>query len=178
MQYSSAFHRYYELAQTAYQAFSQVAGDITTKWIGESELEVADQWELHPHRKVEWSWRAILRRERKIARRFEAAFLVDGVLCGLLTCRVSKSRVNVNVKFIEGSPYSHPLKNNLLAAVLTQVELYAVTVGARSVAIQKPLPAIVPYYESFDYELEALDKARRAKGRQPRYDQLIKRLTY
>ncbi|MDM9653354.1 hypothetical protein QU755_18290 [Pseudomonas wenzhouensis] len=167
---------YVDLARVAYELMASIRPQTTFKFIEEAELEEADAWRLHPDRQVGWCWRAVLRQERKVYKRFEVALWHGGVLCGLMVCRVSDARVNINVKFIEGPPFDHPLKGTLLQLAVAQAEVYAGVIGASSVAIHKPIPEIAHLYEALGYEMVYRDRAKVTKGLKPRYDLLVKAL--
>lgn len=176
-------HRYGELANNAYKVFQEtvlnaVGLQVSSKWIDEEVLSEVDLWRYHPNWMGSWDWRVVLKKERKSFKRFEVAFYCDGTLCGLLVARVSKNRVNVNVKNIEGNPDpQHPLKSKLLQVALLQIELYAVAIQATMVSIDKPLAEIAGLYIQLGYEPTYSDRSKLQRGLPPRYDQLIKRLS-
>lgn len=176
MSRNMVWQRYASLWDEAYQLLQQLKPEVMVSPIEERELLVADQWFVHPERLVGWNWRAVMKVERKTQKRFEAAFWVEDVLCGLMVCRVSKRRVNLAVRFIEGAPYSHPLRKQLLQVAIVQAELFAGVIDAESVAIIKPVPAIVGLYLGLQYEMEYADRVKVDRGRPPRLDQLIKKL--
>ncbi|MDH0292015.1 hypothetical protein N7414_23065 [Pseudomonas sp. GD04087] len=181
MSWHAVRHRYKSFWDEAYSLFRSVSVDLPTGTIdaceiGDRELAEADAWLNHPDRIAGWNWRAVLNQERKSHKRFEAAFWVDGVLCGLMVCRVSKRRINLSVRFIEGAPFQHPLRGQLLQVAIIQAELFASVIGATQVAIIKPLEGVAERYIALGYQMEYGDRSKVSKGLKPRFDQLIKHL--
>jgi len=181
MSWHAVRHRYETFWEQAYEIFRGLSVELQTAaietcGIGDRELAEADSWLTHPDRVAGWNWRAVLNQERKSHKRFEAAFWVDGILCGLMVCRVSKRRINLSVRFIEGAPYQHPLRGQLLQVAIIQAEIFASVIGATTVAIIKPFPEVAERYIKLGYQMEYGDRAKKAKGLTPRFDQLIKLL--
>jgi len=88
---------------------------------------------------VRFDWDAIVKAYRKRYARFETAIWSDGLLCGLAMGRVSTARTAVSVNFVEGAPYAHRLRGEILAVTVD----VAVALGgdpALTYAATAPLP--------------------------------------
>lgn len=177
MSRSLVWQRYCSLWGTAYDLLQLARPEVQVGMIEERVLLETDLWAVHPERRVGWNWRIVMKQEQKTLKRFEAAFWVGDVLCGLMVCRVSKRRVNLAVRFIEGAPHEHPLQKQLMKVAIMQAEIFAGVIGATSVAIIKPVHEIVHLYQGLGYEMEYADRVKVERSLAPRLDQLIKKLS-
>lgn len=122
--------------------------------IDAAALEAADAW-LGRERVAAWDWRALTKRSKD--NRFEVAVWHEARLCGLGFGPVEGviGMGRACVEYIEGDPRPHPLRGQIIPLVLVTAEELARIVGLPEVRLLGPLPALVPHYVSFGYELMA-----------------------
>lgn len=148
---------------------------IALHGIGEPEVQSSEQWRRHPLCRTLWSWREILRKFLRTPKHMDMAFYCNGLLCGLMIASISKTRVNVNIAYVEASPDpDHPLKSHFLNLALFQAEMLAAFFNARQVSISNPLPEVVDLYLNLGYRPDIPDQKRIQKGLRPRHRLLIK----
>lgn len=167
-------------------AFSQLADlcarlptplEVYARAIGEREFSEVDRWRNHPECRVTWDWRSLLEKHRKKPKKLEAAFYSQRVLCGLMYARVSRGRVSVNVRYIEGNPWPMcPLKGYVLTVALMQADIFAQVIGAKQVTISRPAEGLIDAYLGMSYKLTESDSRLKARGAKPRYRQLVRTL--
>lgn len=172
--------RYVEHAEIAFPliapVLSQRAGvEISLGSIEEAEILATELWRQHPACQVTWGWRELMRRIRRTAKRMDASFYCGDQLCGLMVATISRSRVNVNVMYVEASPDpEHPLKKVFLGVAMFHAELFAASLGATHVSVSNPLPLVVDYYLRLGYGRIFNDRKRMARGSPPRDKLLVK----
>lgn len=174
--------RFIQMAEATFPLFepilSNVAGvDVALGHIGEPELVAAGLWRDHPNCKAVWDWRELMRKLRRTPKRLDVSFYCGETLCGLMVATISKSRVNVNVLYVEAAPDpAHPLKAKFLSVAIYVAELFAAWLNATHVSVSNPLVPVVDYYLDLGYRRTARDRKRMDKGRSPRDKLLIKDL--
>lgn len=88
---------------------------------------------------------------------------------------ISRTRINVNVVYVEASPDpTHPLKNIFLEVALFQAELFAASLNATHVSVSNPLQGVVDHYLRLGYKRIAADRKRLLRGQKPRDKLLVK----
>lgn len=89
-----------------------------------------------------FDWETIAKAYRKRYARFDSAIWSEGNLCGLAMGRVSPARTAVSVNFIQGAPYEHAFRGDILRIT---VEL-AMTLGkfydSNLVRFTEPVPRV------------------------------------
>lgn len=172
------FTGYASIALEALASLCVTAGipfEVAARSIGEPEYAETTRWRLNPDCKVTWDWRSLLEKHRKKPKKIEAAFYSQGVLCGLMYARVSRSRVCVNVRYIEGSPCPlHPLKGLVATVALLQADLFARVIKAKRVTISQPAKELIGMYTKMSFDMTDGDKRLIARGAKPRYHQLVR----
>ncbi len=111
------------------------------------------EWRDCPERRYPWPWHEMAGDYRRNEpTRFEVAVWGGEVLCGLA---IGWQRTKFcSVDYIEGSPLPvHPLRGNVLSAVLTALTAYAVVLGRQEIRLIDPLPELVPRYEYLGFAL-------------------------
>jgi hypothetical protein len=153
------------------------AFDITLERLdlGHAEL-VKDSWRKVTSRErvnIKWTQHRIRHRDK-----LDVSIMCRGVLCGVLLARHSKQHVNVNLRFLEGSPYAkkNPLKGYVMAIALIVTESFARAYGAYHVSIYSPETALIPYYRRYKYQLTVQDQSRENRHLPIRGDRLNKTL--
>ncbi|MFJ2321813.1 hypothetical protein [Pseudomonas sp. NPDC087817] len=145
--------------------------------IGEREFVENERWRLHPDCRVVWNWRSLLERHRKKPKKLEAAFYSQGILCGLMYARVSRGRVSLNVRYIEGNPCPmSPLKGFVLPIALIQADIFAKVIGAKEIGVSRPAEGLIDAYLGMSFQLTESDRRLEARGIKPRYHQLVRKL--
>lgn len=103
-------------------------------------------------RRVTWDWKGITKNREK--KRIDAAFWVDGHLCGL-TYGMVNSRGAMLTR-LEGSPRrDHLLKGHVTDLAIALLETVALAVEAPRTLLQDPDPQLVDWYRRFGYEAMA-----------------------
>lgn len=182
MSLSAIHQRYQKEAEALFPIIARLLSDrlrvgIALSSIGERELELSTIWRNHPQCRVSLSWKEIIFRHRKRPKRMDVGFYSADILCGLMIATISRTRVNVNLTFLEANPDpGHPLKSNFLLAATLQAEIFAQLIGASSTSISKPDRQLIRSYKALGYQPISGDRSRELKGMRPRYAQLIKRL--
>lgn len=100
-------------------------------------------------RRVNWDLKGIIKnRERK---RIDAAFWVDGCLCGLAFGMVNSR--GAMLTRLEGNPSrDHPLRGYVTDLAVALLETVALAVDAPRTLLQDPDPHLVEWYRRFGYE--------------------------
>lgn len=143
----------------------------------EPQLLDAEAWHEHPGRLVDWDWRTILHKFRKKPKRLDVAFYCKEVLCGLMTASISRGRVGINIRYVEGNPDpGHPLKKNFLFLALWQAELFGTFSDCKRVTVSQPNPNLVDLYKRLGYGLVESDQKREQKSIAPKHALLVKHL--
>lgn len=172
--------RYLEHAEITFPLIAPVLSEragvgISLRSIEEAELLATELWRQHPDCQVTWAWRELMRRFRRTAKRMDASFYCGDQLCGLMVATISRSRVNVNVMYVEAAPDpGHPLKKIFLGVAMFHAELFAASLGATHVSVSNPLPQVVDYYLRLGYERIFNDRKRLARGGTARDKLLVK----
>lgn len=172
--------KYVAHAQAAFveiaPALSELSGiAIDLRSIEEAELLTTELWRLHPNCRATWNWRQLMRKFHRTPKRMDVSFYCGDVLCGLMIATISKTRVNVNIVYVEASPDpQHPLKSVFLPVALYQAELFAATLGATHVSVSNPLPGVIDLYLDLAYERISNDRKRMRRGSPPRDKLLVK----
>ncbi|MBP2171671.1 hypothetical protein J2125_004967 [Erwinia toletana] len=131
-------------------------------------------WRSHPERqKITFNW---LRHHNKRRDRLDVTIHCLGELCGIMLARHSRRRINVNLRYVESSPYPHPLAGYILPVALIIAESFADAYGAMQVTVSQPDRALVPHYRQQGYELTAADRSREKRGCPIRAKILVKTL--
>lgn len=143
----------------------------------EPQLQDAEAWYGYPGRLVEWDWRTILHKFRKKPKRLDVAFYCKDVLCGLMTASISRGRVGINIRYVEGNPDpTHPLKRNFLYLALWQAELFGTFSDCKRVTVSQPNPFLVESYKALGYGMVDSDLKREMKSIPPKHALLVKHL--
>ncbi|HEE5106829.1 TPA: hypothetical protein ACWZTV_004730 [Klebsiella pneumoniae] len=102
----------------------------------------------------------------------------NGQLCGLMLCRYSRRRINVNLRFLEGCPHPHlnPLIGYIMPIGLIIAENFAIAYEAEQVSISNPEKLLIPRYRDHGYGLTQQDKDRERRKCPIRGKLLIKKI--
>lgn len=146
-----------------------MALNVKVKRISDNELLLVErEWETNLERKVAWSWRAIIGKKKKKIWRLALSILSEEQVCGMLFCTGSRHGINVNIRYLEGSPdNSHPLKKFILDIAIQSAEQYAESINATMITIQNPIKDVVERYIDKGYEYNQQDRRRDNKGLTP-----------
>ncbi|EPL6805133.1 hypothetical protein WJI42_003502 [Klebsiella aerogenes] len=146
-----------------------MALNVKVKRISDAELLFVErEWESKSERKVGWSWRAIIGKKKKKIWRLALSILSGEQVCGMLFCTGSRHGINVNIRYLEGSPdNSHPLKKFVLDIAIQSAEQYAESINAKMITIQNPIQDVVGRYIGKGYEYNQQDRRRKNKGLEP-----------
>jgi len=87
-----------------------------------------------------FDWEAIARMYRKRYARFDTAIRSDGDLCGLAIGSVSPARTEVSVNFIQGAPYEHALRGDILRITVEVAVALGKFYGSNVVRFTEPIP--------------------------------------
>jgi hypothetical protein len=103
-------------------------------------------------RLVDWDWpREVARFQRNCTSRIELAIWQEKHLCGLMVGNTSKQKNILYVQGIEGAPYKHPLKGEVIPLCIEVAESYAKSIGCTELRIINPEPAVMPLYAELGY---------------------------
>lgn len=146
-----------------------MALNVKVKRTSETELLFVErEWESMSGRKVGWSWRVIISKKKKKIWRLALSILAGEQVCGMLFCTGSRHGINVNIRYLEGSPdNSHPLKKFILDIAIQSAEQYAESIKAKMITIQNPIQDVVGRYIDKGYEYNQKDRRRNSKGLTP-----------
>lgn len=142
--------------------------DLRLYSIEDDALQQCEQlWTIFPRQShpPTFPWREILNFERRTPRRFELAIWNGSLLCGLVIGRASRSNIgpesNVTITLLQGAPPEINLLKGYIAPIAIDAALaYATILGRPMVYVKDPLPAVMNYYQEFDFKVAK----RRCKG--------------
>jgi hypothetical protein len=165
------FRRYARLRADAFAAATQALSDETpipfrltsidsralrvwrTKWVpsytGSSDVG-------------EWDWDELARDYLRRPSTFHLAIWSRQSLCGLAMGKPNSSRRRLSIEYLEGSPnMNHPLKGWILRIALASGTAYARALGADTLRLSDPVPALIPRYLASGFDLVFLGRAVR-----------------
>ncbi|KHJ69306.1 hypothetical protein QU24_04530 [Pantoea rodasii] len=133
-------------------------------------------WRLHHdrlHLNIDFNW---LRQRNKRRDKLDVSIWCGDKLCGLFLAKLSRKRVNVALRYLESSPFNHPLQDNMISLGLIIAESFARSYGAHTVMVSQPAKGLVWRYREAGYELTDVDLSREKRGHKYRAKVLIKRM--
>ena len=84
-----------------------------------------------------------------------AIFSENGELSGLVLGKRSRSKTNLSIYYIEGSPnQSSPLKGYIFSIINIAVLEYAKLIGIKKFRLIEPVDGLIEFYQSYDFELK------------------------
>tara|TARA_R110002126_G_scaffold44219_8_gene126336 strand:+ start:1821 stop:2351 length:531 start_codon:yes stop_codon:yes gene_type:complete len=122
--------------------------DITGRAIAQ-----LSRWEVHPDRRVMWSWQQWASRYAAIyPKRFELTIWFHSMLCSVSLGRPTWGAGKLRLDMIESSPEKTPLSGNTVSLTVTAAQAYARTIGASQIRIMNPINSKVrSHYESLGF---------------------------
>lgn len=152
--------------------------DISLERIGPEHWSIVHPaWRNHPdrqHLNMDFNW---LRQRNKRRDKLDASIWCDGQLCGLFLAKLSRRRVNVALRFLEGNPYLTPLSGYMIPIGLIIAESFARAYGAKEVMVSQPDKQLVSLYREQGFELTQADLSRERRSCNIRAKVLVKKLT-
>jgi hypothetical protein len=138
--------------------------------------EVHVVWRKHPSladARITLVWQREMNKRR---RKIDVSILVHGRLCGLMLARLSRRRINVTLRYLEGNPnpWRNRLKGNIMEIALIVLESFAQAYGATQISITQPDMALIPRYRQFGYRLTVRDADRERRKLPIRGDRLVR----
>lgn len=138
--------------------------------------EVHNGWRNTPLRGcITLNWHRQMHKGRE---QIDVSIHCNGQLCGLMLCRYSRRRINVNLRFLEGCPHPHlnPLIGYVMPIGLIIAENFAIAYQAEQVSISNPEKLLIPRYRNHGYGLTQQDKDRERRKCPIRGKLLIKKI--
>jgi len=89
-----------------------------------------------------FDWEVIVRAYRKRYARFDTAIWSDGNLCGLAIGRVSPARTAISVNFVQGAPYAHALRGDILSITVDVALMLGKFYDSTIVRFTEPVPRV------------------------------------
>lgn len=121
-------------------------------------LAQAQRWESSLLRSddADWSWTEGARSYAfRHPKRFELAiWYANAQLCGLSIGKPTYSGSSMRLDVIEGAPWEHPLKRQIVGITIATAQSYADIIGAEQIRIMRPVNELVTrYYQEFGFTL-------------------------
>lgn len=169
-------------------AYLRTLRQIARRWPGQlptEEIEVSYLLEQDIER-VHNEWRSPLARQKininwhrlmvRTPRRMAFSIRCGGKLCGIMVASYSRRHRNVNLRYLEGCPWRHPLRGKVLKIALIILENLAWLYGADRASVSQPETGLIPLYRQAGYGLIPADADRARRDKPVRARLLVKQL--
>lgn len=93
----------------------------------------------------DWDWSAIYH-DRKKSNFYNFSISLDGVIEGVVSCRLNQRDENVSIDLIQRKGLSNNLKGKVTPIAAIHASFIGYLMGFDTVSIDKPAPEIVAYY--------------------------------
>lgn len=172
------------------RALARATLTIAEKFVGELPVEhiqleriepghwaiIHPAWRLHPDRKafdIDFNW---LQKRNKRRDKVDVSIWCGDELCGMFLAKLSRRRINFALRFLESSPFPHPLEGYMIPIGLFIAEAFAYEYGVHQVMVSRPAKSLVPLYRDWGYELDAADLSREKRNCNTRAKALTKKM--
>lgn len=109
---------------------------------------------------VTLSWQKVIKSRKS---KFSISMYSNNELCGLMAFGYSKSRINLNLRYIEANPREHVLKRTILELAIIIVKKFAEYICTKS--ISKPDIRLIDRYKELGFKLTSNDTIKEKKGK-------------
>lgn len=110
--------------------------------ISAKELAIAKTWEYHEGRHPDFGYdwnKNVSKYVRRHPKHFDLSIHCHGILCGLSIGKPTWAGEKMRIDVIEGAPYNHPLKSNIVSVTVVAFTAYAKLIGADQIRIMEPI---------------------------------------
>lgn len=129
--------------------FPEFAGRIKIERMRSGHVDIARYWPNTAGQKggYGWDWHDVYhpRRLKEIYLNYTISF--DGVLDGMVSCRIEKETKNIAIEYLQRRGGSVDSKGRITPLAVLQAAMVGFAYNFDSVSINNPAPQIVSYYQ-------------------------------